>query len=63
MKHIARSLRPLVIALAVLSAPAITLAADAPPKPVDIDKLLKELRDLDTSTDMKGDHVVGETLC
>lgn len=33
-------------------------------KPVDdMDRLLRELRDLDSSLDMGGDHVVGELLC
>lgn len=37
----------------------------APPaKPaIDMDALLRELRDLDSSQDMDGDHAVGEQLC
>ncbi len=35
-----------------------------PQKPVrDMDAILRELRDLDSSQDMQGDHVVGEELC
>ncbi len=58
----------------VLAAPAF--AADGTPapqplpqsqpqqKPVrDMDAILQELRDLDSSQDMQGDHVVGEQLC
>jgi len=33
------------------------------PQPTDIHKLLQELRDMDTSTDRVGDHVVGEEMC
>jgi hypothetical protein len=29
----------------------------------DMDRILQELRDLDSSQDMNGDHVVGEDLC
>jgi len=33
-------------------------------KPVsDMEKLLRELRDLDSSQEMEGDHAVGELLC
>lgn len=33
-------------------------------KPViDMDRLLRELRELDSSQDMQGDHVVGEEIC
>ncbi len=33
-------------------------------KPVGgVDRLLRALRDLDSSQDMQGDHVVGELLC
>jgi hypothetical protein len=33
-------------------------------KPVtDMDRLLRELRDLDSSQDRQGDHVVGELYC
>ena len=35
-----------------------------PQKPVrDMDAILQELRDLDSSQDMQGDHVVGEEIC
>ncbi len=30
---------------------------------IDMDRLLQELRDLDSSQDKEGDHVVGEQLC
>lgn len=35
-----------------------------PQKPVrDMEAILRELRDVDSSQDMQGDHVVGEELC
>ena len=63
MRHVLMSVIHLAIVMAVLSAPSAAIAGDAPPQPINIDKLLQELRDLDTSTDTQGDHVVGETLC
>ncbi len=30
---------------------------------IDMDTLLRELRELDSSQDMQGDHVVGEDMC
>ena len=53
----------LVVILSVLLIPVVGSAGEAPAQPVDMDKLLQDLRDLDGSTDMQGDHVVGETLC
>ncbi len=64
MRRVLSSLRYLAIVLAVLAAPGAAYAADAPaPTPVDMEKLLQDLRDLDSSTETKGDHVVGEELC
>ena len=65
----------LISALALaLAAPAF--AGDETPAPlplprsekrqkpvIDMDALLRELRDLDSSQDMGGDHVVGEEIC
>ncbi len=56
-------MRYLGIMLAVLLSGSAALADETPPPPVNMDKLLQDLRDLDSSTDMQGDHVVGETLC
>ena len=60
MRQLLKSRRYLVIVLAALLTPATVLAAEAPaPQPTSMEKLLQELRSLDTSTDMQGDHVVG----
>lgn len=64
MKH-------LVIAMAMMLAASNAFAEDPlppptnteTPRPITMEKLLQELRDLDSSTDMEGDHVVGESLC
>jgi hypothetical protein len=53
----------MLLAGAILWAPCTAFADDTPPPPVNPDKLLQELRDLDGSTDMQGEHIVGETLC
>ncbi len=54
-----------VIALIVFALvwPSAVFAADGPPHPIDMEQLLQDLRDMDSSTDMEGDHVVGEQLC
>jgi len=44
--------------------PASQPAPQTQPAPArDMKMLLRELRDLDSSQDMNGDHVVGEHLC
>ena len=53
----------IVLLLLALMLPSAALAAEEPRQPIDIEQLLRDLRDLDSSTDMKGDHVVGEDLC
>ncbi len=56
-------MRYIAVLLFVLVWPSVIFAADEPRQPIDIDQLLQDLRDLDSSTDMEGDHVVGEQLC
>ncbi len=56
-------MRYIAVLLFVLVWPAAIFAAEGPRQPIDIDQLLQDLRDLDSSTDMEGDHVVGEQLC
>lgn len=53
------------ILLAVFIAvwPSTIFAADDAAKTTDTHKILLELRGMDSSTDSKGDHVVGEQLC
>ncbi len=53
----------IVLLLLALMLPSAVLAAEERRRPIDIEQLLQELRDLDSSTDEKGDHVVGEQLC
>lgn len=48
---------------AVMLCPNVPLAADGNSQPIDIDLILQDLRDLDSSLDREGDHVVGEHLC
>ena len=62
MSRVANLIKYLIVLAALLSAPP-ALAGDTPPKPLNIEKLLQDIRDLDTSTETEGDHVVGETLC
>ena len=47
----------------VLAWPSALIAAEEGSRPMDMDQLLQDLRDLDSSLDSKGDHVVGEHLC
>ena len=52
--------------LLVLLWPAALFAAEKPNQPlppITMEQLLQELHDMDSSTDMKGDHVVGEHMC
>ena len=56
------SMKFLPVLLLALMLPSALFAEDKP-QPINIEQLLKDLRDLDSSTDMKGDHVVGEHLC
>jgi len=53
----------ITLLLLALLFPSALLAAEDKPQPINIEQLLQDLRDLDSSTDMKGDHVVGEQLC
>ena len=56
-------MRYIAALLFVLVWPSAIYAAEEPQQLIDIEQLLQDLRDLDSSTDMKGDHVVGEHLC
>ena len=56
-------MRYIWVLLFVLVWPSAIFAAEQPHQPITIDQLLQDLRDLDSSTDMEGDHVVGEQLC
>ena len=49
--------------LFVLILPSAVFAAEDPKKPIDWEQLIQDIRDLDSSLDKKGDHVVGEQLC
>ncbi len=56
-------MRVIWVLLFVLVWPSAIFAAEETRQPIDIDRLMQDLRDLDSSTDMEGDHVVGEQLC
>ena len=56
-------IRYIALIVFVLVWPSVVFAAEGPRQPIDMDHLLQDLRDLDSSTDMEGDHVVGEELC
>ena len=56
-------IRYIALIVFVLVWPSAVFAAEEPRQPIDMDHLLQDLRDLDSSTDMEGDHVVGEELC
>lgn len=70
-------MRHVLILVSVLMASPVAFAGDqtgqpvqaqsspsaTAPQPVNIQKILQELRDMDTSTDRVGDHVVGEEMC
>ncbi|MBT3306137.1 MAG: hypothetical protein HN377_06595 [Alphaproteobacteria bacterium] len=47
----------------VLIAPFPLLAAEVTKQPVTMEQILQDLRDLDSSMDRMGDHVVGEEMC
>jgi hypothetical protein len=52
--------------LLVLVSPSALLAAEKPSQPlppITMEQLLQEIRDMDSSLDTEGDHVVGEHLC
>lgn len=53
----------IAVLLFVLIFPSAVFAAEEAKKPIDWDQLIQDLRDLDSSLDKKGDHVVGEQLC
>ncbi len=71
MKILLISALALVLAAPALAgeetvAPRSELLAQSQPKQkpvIDMDRLLQELRELDSSQDMQGDHVVGEEIC
>mgnify|MGYP001206616750 CR=1 FL=1 len=44
------------------TAPPITMAPITL-TPITMEQLLQDLRDMDSSTEMDGDHVVGEHMC
>lgn len=52
-----------VVIAFILVWPSALFAAEERSQPIDIDQLLQDLRDLDSSLDSKGDHVVGQLLC
>lgn len=56
-------MRIIAIMLFVLMWPSAVLPAEKPLPPLDIDQILQDLRDMDSSTGGNGDHVVGEHLC
>ncbi len=56
-------MRYIWVLLFVLVWPSAIFAAEERQQPIDIEQLLQDLRDLDSSQDMEGDHVVGEQLC
>ena len=56
-------MRYIALIVFVLVWPSAVFAAEEPRQPIDMDHLLQDLRDLDSSTDMEGEHVVGEELC
>ena len=47
----------------ILVWPSALIAAEGRSRPIDIDQLMQDLRDLDSSLDRKGDHVIGEHMC
>lgn len=53
----------IAVLLFVLILPSAVFAAEEPKKPIDWDQLIQDIRDLDSSQDKVGDHVVGEQLC
>ena len=57
------SMRYIAVLLFVLVWPSALFAAEQPRQPIDINQILQDLRDLDSSTDTEGDYVVGEMLC
>ncbi len=56
-------MRYIWVLLFVLVWPSAVFATDGPRHHIDMEQLLQDLRDMDSSTDMEGDHVVGEQLC
>ncbi len=56
-------MRVIAALLFILVWPSAILAAEEARQPIDMEQLLQDLRDMDSSTDMDGDHVVGEQLC
>ena len=56
-------MRHIAVMLFVLVWPSAIFAAEEKNQLLDIDQLIQDIRDLDSSQDMKGDHVVGEELC
>jgi len=47
----------------VLVCPSALFAAEVTKQPIDTGQILQDLRGQDSSTDMEGDHVVGEKMC
>ena len=56
-------MRFFALMLFVLVWPSAVFAAEDKSQPIDFDQLIQDIRDLDSSQDMIGDHVVGEELC
>lgn len=57
------NMKIIAVLLFVLILPSAVFAAEEPKKPIDWDQLIQDIRDLDSSQDKVGDHVVGEQLC
>ncbi len=56
-------MRYIAVMLFFLFWPSALFAAEEKIQPVDFEQLIQDIRDLDSSQDMIGDHVVGEELC
>lgn len=53
----------IVLMLSVLIFPSVLFAAEEARQPITMEQILQDLRDLDSSMDRMGDHVVGEEMC
>lgn len=57
------NMKIIAVLLFILILPSAVFAAEEPKKPIDWNQLIQDIRDLDSSQDKVGDHVVGEQLC
>ena len=60
---IGANMKFVVVVLSVLVWPSVIFAAEDIKQPIGIERILQELRVLDSSMDTEGDHVVGEQMC